>query len=176
MPGFNIGGQEGPSNTTELYRTYRWFIETMMVDGRSMLNPYKLLYVKSIQLPGFNIEEEMIQGSAIKYKFAKTVNWDDVLVTFYDTEGIMEGLKSWQDLVWTPELGVQPASKYKGVTTFVLTNGEGSPTGFTFILRNCWPKSIKHGSLSYDSSEIKLVELTLSYDWAEYGTATRATR
>ena len=144
----------------------------MQVDGTLILKRDKLLFAKSVQLPGFNIEEEMVHGSAIKYKFAKTVNWDDVLITFYDTSGILEGLKQWQERVWTPELGIQPAGKYKGTATFNLTGGSVSDTGFTFILKNCWPKSIKHGLLSYDNSEIKVIELTLSYDWAEYGTAT----
>ena len=36
-----------------------------------------------------------------------------------------------------------------------------------YRLINSWPSVIKYGELTYTTSDIKKVEVTLTYDWAE---------
>jgi len=176
LPGFSInsaGNRIEPSNNTEIFRSHRWRIIALGGESGGAGLADKLIYVKSLQLPSFTFEEETVIGGAIKYKFAKTVNWEDVVVTFYDTVGVYDNLINWQNDVYTPSAGIKPADSYKRQSSFALTDGSGAES-HQFVLKNSWPKSVSHSALSYDNSEIKLLNLTLSYDWAEIFFSTRS--
>jgi hypothetical protein len=173
MPGFNIGGGAGgqnePNSRVEILRAHRWQIISL---GKPniRINPTTLLYAKSLSLPGFNVEEEIVSGAALKYKFAKMVNWEDVSIEFYDVVGVFDDLRQWQDAVFTPQTGIQPANSYKMLASFALTDGAGThETEFT--LHGAWPKQLTHSPLSYESSELKLVSLVLSYDFVTFDLA-----
>lgn len=163
MPGFNIGGGDGPPSSADLHRVHRWRIDYL----GGYVNRDHLVYAKSLNLPTFTAEEEVVMGAAIKYKFAKAINWEDVQLSFYDTAGLYEELLKWQDAVYTVAAGIKPANSYKTDAIFSLTDGNGDPSGPIVKLKNCWPKSISHSPLSYESSDIKQIDITLSYDWAE---------
>lgn len=165
MPGFNIGsGNSGdPSPNTEVHRAHRWRIETL----GALQNTGNFLYAKTLQLPNFSVDEETYIGASVKYKFAKVINWEDVTVTFYDVIGLYEQLFGWQNQVFTPNEGIKPADDYKEESRFVQTDGMGEQAGPRYILKNSWPKTISHSPLSYESSEIKLITLVLSYDYAD---------
>ncbi|MEM3000625.1 MAG: hypothetical protein QXU32_00630 [Nitrososphaerales archaeon] len=165
MPGFNIGGSTGPpiAPKKDLHRAHRWRIVTL----GGFVTRDNLLYARTLTLPTFSVEEELVMGSSIKYKFAKAINWEDVRVSFYDIIGLYEDLVKWQDAVYTPTTGINVADSYKRDSIFELVDGMGNMAGLQHILKNSWPKSISHSELNYESSGIKLIELTLSYDWAE---------
>lgn len=165
MPGFNIGGSgEGPPNTVETLRQHRWRILTLGPVGARESS--RLVIAQSLQLPNVNIEEQVIQGALIAYKFAKTVKWDDATVTFYDTFGLLRELETWRDEVYTDAAGIQSHSDYKQDSEFELLRADGE-VDVRIRLKNSWPKNIAHGPLSYGSSDIKIITLTLSYDYAE---------
>jgi hypothetical protein len=170
MPGFNIGGGDNnePSNTAELNRAHRWRIVSL---GENLIDGDMLLFAKTLQLPGFTVEEEVITSAAIKYKFAKTVNWEDVAISFYDTVGLFPALIEWQNKVYTEDAGIQPAASYKLQSTLSQTDSTGEPIN-QFILHGSWPKALTHSPLSYESSDIKMVDLILSYDFATFSEAT----
>jgi len=46
----------------------------------------------------------------------------------------------------------------------------------TWALWNAWVKSAKYGDLDYSNDELRTVELTIRYDWAEcdFGTKNAA--
>lgn len=168
MPGFNIGGGQSsdPSSTlkSDAHRAHRWQIESL---GELQDSSRVFLYAKTLQLPNFSVEEETYVGASVKYKFAKVVNWEDVTVSFYDVFGLYEQLISWQNMVFTPSEGIKSANEYKKESRFQMTDGRGSPAGPKYILKNSWPKTISHSPLSYESSEIKLLTIVLSYDFAD---------
>lgn len=164
MPGFNIGGGDGPSNSPDLHRSHRWEIINL---GGYVRSEHRMC-AKSLSLPTFAAEEEIVMGAAIKYKFAKAINWEDVQLSFYDTVGLYASLLKWQDAVYTADAGIKPASSYKADAAFTLVDGDGFPIGQEITLKNSWPKSISHSPLSYESSDIKQIDITLSYDWAEF--------
>ncbi len=166
MPGFNIGsGNVGdPSPNAEVHRAHRWRIESL---GELQDSSNNFLYAKTLQLPNFSVDEETHIGASVKYKFAKVINWEDVTVTFYDVIGLYEQLFGWQNLVFTPNEGIKSADIYKKESRFVQTDGKGDQAGPRYILKNSWPKTISHSPLSYESSEIKLITLVLSYDFAD---------
>jgi hypothetical protein len=163
MPGFNIGGQgNGPSNVVEIHRQHRWAIQTF----GDIRPDNEILIAESLQLPNVNIEEQIIQGALLSYKFAKVVKWDDATVTFYDTRQLLSRLQEWRDEVYTVESGLGTHTTYKKDSSFFLLDGEDGPT-VELTLKNSWPKIIAHGPLSYGSSDLKIVTVTLSYDYAE---------
>lgn len=174
MPGFNIGGGgddfQEPASTVEIHRAHRWRIEKLGdVDFRTVL-----VYAKSVTLPGFTVEEEIVSSAALKYKFAKMVNWEDVSVEFYDVFGVFDPLVEWQNEVFTPENGIGVANDYKKDCTFILTNGSGNDSDDNgnslpkFTLHGAWPKQLTHSPLSYENSELKTVSLVLSYDYVTF--------
>lgn len=180
MPGFNINAGQAvgpePSIYIEPLRNHRWRIVALGADGATggVIGRDKLCYAKTLQLPEFAVEEEQIPGSAIKYKFAKMVNWGDVTVTFYDVDGVYGGLIGWQNKVYEPNTGIKLADDYKKQCRFQMTDGSGRDTGPLYRLIGSWPKNISHSALSYEDSELKLINLVISYDWAEikFGTQT----
>lgn len=170
MPGFNINSSDpaepSPMPGNDIHRAHRWRIVSLGdVNSRTAF-----LYAKSLVLPGFTVEEEIVNGAAIKYKFAKMVNWEDVSIEFYDVFGVFESLQKWQDQVYTPDGGIQPAGSYKKTSSFVLTDGSGKDIR-PFTLHGSWPKQLSHSPLSYESSELKLVSLVLSYDFVTFDLA-----
>jgi len=186
MPGFNIGGNgSGPSNLIRLHREHRWEIMDLGIPagvsgvaqpgGRSgtiarspsqhTRNATKF-YAKTLQLPSLSFENEEVKGAGHKYKFAREADWDDVTVTFYDTFGLYQQFKTWQDLIWTPENGIGLADIYKGHPSFALIDEQGKRIQ-RYNLKGAYPRKISHGDLSYTSSEVKLLSVTFSYDWAE---------
>lgn len=174
MPGFNIGGggadNTEPSPFIETHRAHRWRISQL---GDLALGDLGL-YAKTLSLPGFTVEEEIISSSALKYKFAKMVNWEDVVIEFYDVFGLFDLLVEWQGLVFTPENGIGVANDYKKNCVFQLTSGSGDNMDANgnslpvFTLNGAWPKQLTHSPLSYENSELKTISLVLSYDYVTF--------
>lgn len=175
MPGFNIGGGN-PDNTSEpsplieIHRAHRWRI--FQLGDLALGN--MALYAKTLSLPGFTVEEEIVNSSALKYKFAKMVNWEDVVIEFYDVFGMFDALVEWQNLVFTPADGIGVANDYKKNCVFELTTGSGDNMDANgnllpvFTLNGAWPKQLTHSPLSYENSELKTISLVLSYDYVTF--------
>jgi hypothetical protein len=117
-------------------------------------------------LPRITFDSETVEGGAIKYKYAKLANWEDINVTFYDTIGLLPEIDAWRQRVYTIQTGIGMANFYKRTCAFALLNGQGVDV-HTISLYNSWPKEIAFGDLSYTESDAKVVTLTLSYDYAE---------
>ncbi len=171
MPGFrinSIGGNDNYANaSTKYYYTYTWeilnILSSVEADNKYLVN------ARDMSLPTFNVSKEMIQGSSLEYKYAKSVTWDDVRITWYDTVGFINIIKQWRDSVWTEQTGLQPASYYKrqSVLSYYTPDRLDNEGTIIYKLYNSWPSIIKHGDLTYTSSDAKVVEVTLTYDWAE---------
>lgn len=165
MPGFNIGtgNPTYPNPNAEFHRSHRWIIEELGVPG---MQPVERLYAKSMQLPSLTFDEEKIKsGASVVYKIAKKANWQPFTIKFYDTFGMYKGFKKWQDKIWTPEQGIGLACDYKSRVVLTLTDGLGVvKQRYTAI--GAYPKSITHGELSYENSDVKLLTVAYSYDYA----------
>lgn len=165
MPGFKIGGAgDGPSSGIETLRQHRWLITKLGPIGTE-----NLLVARDLVLPEYRIDRQEILGGLIYYKFAKSVKWEDISVTFYDTGKILDELCKWKQLVYDNSSGIKkhsPNGGYKQDCIFELLDGTGSPLN-TITAKNAWPASIAQGQLSYTSTEIKVVTVTLAYDFAE---------
>lgn len=177
MPGFQVrtpggttGGQVGiggPSAArTEYFYTYTWEIFQLFEDNIQAGSA--LVHLKDLTLPTFTTNTDSYTGASLDYKWAKSVTWDDVKVVWYDTKGLIDVIRGWRSTVWTPEGGLGVGSDYKKVSLIDVhlpTWEEDDKVSWRLI--NSWPKIIKHGELTYTNSDVKLVEVTIAYDWAE---------
>lgn len=171
MPGFKVlNFGDGPSNELEPFMTYTWEIPMFLGWASGRNDTSCLIFLKECTLPTFSAGREEIEGASLKYKFAGTIVWEDVRVTFYDIpqyDGTLSNdLKTWRTRVWTPEGGVGSADQYKFETIINVFNLTDTARN-EWHLYNSWPQSIREGELTYTNSEVKVVEVVICYDWAE---------
>lgn len=170
MPGFKIGGiGDGPENTIgSLLHEHRWLIGQL---GPIFVGANSGIWAKEVTLPTSVIERQEILGGLLVYKFAKSVKWEDVTITFYDTQNLYPELCKWKEGIYTNKSGIKTHKPgdgkdgYKAITIIDLLDGTGKSLK-NIKLHNSWPSNIDEGRISYESSEIKLLTITLAYDWA----------
>lgn len=180
MPGFRIQDAAGDEKSVDLgskdiKRAHRWRITQF----GPVTDQNDLLFAKSVTMPNIGFDEYEILGASIAYKVATKPKFDDLIIAFYDVEQLEPKIRIWQSKVWSPTDGIGLAADYKDKVELYLTDGEGNPVDAAWSFINAWPKSINHGELLYDSSDFKLVTVTISYDWIEYppiGAAFRTAR
>jgi len=174
MPGFRIGPNADDINSVafekDVKRAHRWRIYKFGSDilGNPILTPNEMLFAKSVEMPTIGFSEKEVLGGSIAYKFATQPKFSDLVVAFYDLEGLEPKIREWQSLVWGTDRGVGKPNDYKSEVQLYLTDGRGNPVDSSWLFKNAWPKIINHGELTYDSSEFKLITVTVSYDWIEY--------
>jgi hypothetical protein len=178
MPGFvvrgvdgvDFGGQVGERQleaTDEYYYSYTWEIFELFTPNYSH-DQHVFIKAKNITLPTFSVGIETNQGASLEYKFAKNVSYDDVKVTFYDAVGTIDILKDWRKRVWTSAEGLKIAEDYKRMSEIdVYTPTWDEDERVKWKLTGSWPSVIRHGELTYTSSDVKIVEVTVTYDFAE---------
>ena len=162
MPGFIVNGVGSGANSAPLMMyNYTWDI-TWLFGG---VVDSILVYVKDCTLPSWSIETEVVQGASLKYKNAKSIIFDDINLVFYDTWGLYTHIQDWRNRVWTPEGGLSDPNDYK-TRSMIRSMSHDFSKQVLWTLYNSWPSNIKTGSLTYTDSQIKVVDVTVSYDWA----------
>lgn len=184
MPGFEINQYQNVANSgnfilnvgggrarpdSEYYYSYTWSIDDIFGDSDSLL-----INARDMTLPAFTADKETVLGGSVDYKFAKSVSFDDVKITWYDTVGLIDVMKKWRQSVWTQETGLSPAGRYKKVShqrqyiaNIAPDGGDNKSRDIRYTLHGSWPSTIRHGDLTYTSSDVKLIEVTITYDWAD---------
>jgi hypothetical protein len=165
MPGFKIAGYGGDAvSTLETLRPHRWRIIQL---GPITAKDY-LLTAKELTLPQWKAEQLTVLGAVLTYKYAKNVKWDDISVTFYDTKGLAAEIEKWRSLVNTDDKGilVHGSGGYKKECEFEELDGNGDAVR-DIKLFGAWPNTINYGKLSYTNSELKSVDLSITYDYAK---------
>lgn len=182
MPGFTVyvDGKEslGPSvddggvdSNVDAYYTFTWTVDQLFEEVLRGDNEKRaMVHLKDATLPTFSVNKEQVKGASIEYKFAGSVSYDDVKLTWYDTLGLLKIVQGWRKRVWTAEGGLGYANDYKKKSIIISSlpyEPKMANTSNQWELINSWPSAIRHGELSYTQSDIKIVEVTLTYDWAE---------
>lgn len=167
--GFNIGvgdasvDPEKIPNDAEFLRNHRWIIKEL---GDVYVED---IVAKELQLPDLQIQKQLILNGQLTYKYAKSVEWQDLQVVFYDNGELLKLLDDWKKLIYSDGSGIKShgsSGGYKKKCTFCLVSGCGAIVN-TIALSGAWPSSISYGRLSYEDTNIKIVTLTLTYDWAD---------
>jgi hypothetical protein len=177
MPGFivnDVGGgsaSRAAAGIKPVYN-YTWDINSLFEDP---INTTRLL-AKDATMPTFTITKDTVDGSSLTYKYAGMVVWEDIKVTFYDVVlgGDSPGsiqlkastiFKTWRETVWSNSTGLRSPSDYKKeskISTYTLDWQAET----VWTLHGSWPSVVKEGDLTYTNTDIKVVEVTISYDWA----------
>lgn len=175
MPGFKVNGiggdrrfPDGVPATAEYYYTYLWTIDTIFGEYASD-NSSAIVHAKDMTLPSFVVAKEQTIGGSLEYKFAKSVSYDDVKISWYDTVGLIDYLREWRKSVWSPIFGLAAGGSYKKDTVQrqYITNDDGDLIDdVVYVLRGSWPSTIRYGDLTYTNSDAKIVEVTVTYDYA----------
>jgi len=170
MAGFNVVGTKfngfGDNEALSLATfipTFTWEVATLFEENAA--KGTALVYAKDVSLPSITFEKEEYTGASLKYKFASGAVYDDIRLTFYDTDYLLPYLIRWRKSVWE-ETGLKTASNYKKESVIKVYDQTGQIQQ-TFKLIGSWLSVIKHGDLTYTSSDLKFVDLTITYDWAE---------
>lgn len=175
MPGFRandpdvglIGGRgtgTSPSAKARYVYSYTWEIENLFEEG---LGEGALIHLKEMTLPSFVVTKEVYTAASVDYKYAKSINWEDIKVTWYDTLRLVLAISEWRKRVWTPEGGLARSNDYKKRSTIkTLDPYSDSGDAAVWTLYNSWPSTIRYGDLTYTNSDIKIVEVSITYDWA----------
>lgn len=175
MPGFAINGLNTEnsnlvSTRQDIYLSYCWEIPIVIGEygiktDSSGTGDSALLMLKDATLPTFTVVKDSYLAGSLEYKYAKSVVWDDIKVTWYDTLNMIKIMDKWRASVWSASEGLKAASSYKKNTVmkYFLPDGSGINS---YTLQGSWPSQIRSGDLTYTSTEAKIVEVTLSYDWA----------
>lgn len=180
MPGFTVNGVGNKSTPSraKFYYSYTWSIvevfgKIVSLDDNVRSTYQPLVYCRDATLPKYSIGKEIVHGGSIEYKYAKHITWADCNIVWYDTSGLLSLMKNWRQNVWTQYEGIKAASEYKFKTTlsnYLPTHAEP----VTWELYGSWPSEIRYGDLTYTTSEAKVVEAVITYDWAEEFFATDA--
>ena len=157
----------GAASTPKVHMAFTWYIEQLQDDQNPGRGDHGLIYAKSCVLPAFDAQVDSVMGASNVYPYSKSVAWSDCKITFVDTSKMLPLLIKWRKSVWDPGSGFADLNKYAKISiiTQYLPDGSGQST---FRLINSWPRNIRYGdSLSYDSSDVKTVEVSLAYTWCE---------
>ena len=169
MGGFrriNDAGGDLADPDIKLYTTYTWDIQKIF--AKVAASDETLIMLRDASTPTFTVAKESYVGVNLEYKYAKNITWDDIKLTWYDT-GMIDYIREWRSTVWTADQGLKPASSYKKDTVLrcFLPGPEGSKEHFGWKLIGSWPSQISSGELTYTNSDAKIVEVTVTYDWAD---------
>jgi hypothetical protein len=147
---------------------YTWEIINLFEDTRSLF-PTKLL-AKEATLPTFTITKDTVDGSSLVYKYAGMVTWEDIRITFYDMvvgfNKASQIIKDWREKVWSATTGLKSPSDYKKDSVIKVYNLDFTSSS-TWTLHGSWPQVVKEGDLTYTATEIKVIDVTIAYDWAD---------
>lgn len=167
MPGFvveGVGDWRSADTSLKPIYNYTWKIASLFEE----LSAAEIL-AKDISLPTFTVAKESVEGSSLIYKYAGMVTWEDVKVTFYDitvgSQKVSTILKKWRSSVWSTSFGIQSPQFYKKDSKIDIYDYQWEKQ-HTWTLHGSWPQSIKEGDLTYTSTDVKVIDVIISYDWA----------
>lgn len=169
MPGFNIitGGKGKTINFKPIY-TYTWSVKSIFGETVEGDERYSDIMIRDCTLPTFTVKREEKQGAFLNYKFASGVDWQDIKITFYDIAFFFETIQKWRGSIISGTKGnvtLMTADNYKKESTIQVLYSYDQPA-YKWVMCNSWPSEIRSGELTYTASDAKIVDVTLTYDWA----------
>ena len=171
------------TKTSEPKRNYRFKVTMSRFAGSA--NDV-MWWAKTAALPSFEVSEVEHNHMDNKYYFPGRVSWSTVAITLVDPISpdatdllnrllVDSGYSIPGDAataISKPTISKNKATTGGDVIIEVLNAAGGVVEQWT--LQNAFIKAAKYGDLDYSNDELRTVELTLRYDWAECITADGA--
>jgi hypothetical protein len=162
MPGFKIDGKgDGPDATAEVYRAHRFELKTFLGKPGNKA-PWNTL--KDADLPDKALEELQIKTIGATYRFAKQISYSDLKLTFYTPSKLIPEIEELFDKAHDTDEGLKDFDKYVGEIVLQLYSGEET---IDYTFKNAFISNITNGQLSYGSSDLKLITVTIKFSWYE---------
>lgn len=162
------------TNDVEPKRNFRFQIQIGPSSGAKIY-----WWAKTVTTPSYDVSEVEHHYLDNKFKFPGRVTWADVTLTLVDpvsVDAVAETNKLLVDSGYTvkTEANTSPKtiSKKQAATgpleTFkiMVYNANGDVLE-TWTLKNPFLKAAKYGDLDYSNDDLRTVEMTIGYDWAE---------
>jgi hypothetical protein len=160
-------------DNTRFYTSFSW--EVPQIFGDHSGYPVKGTHVfmlKTATLPSLSYGKiEAKGGGTTTYKFAGAPIYEDITISWYDSIGMVETIKTWMENVLRNDGGMNAPDQYKKTTTLkrFLADRPASQTeideSVEYLLYGSWPSVLKESDLTYTESTIKTVQLTITYDY-----------
>lgn len=186
MPGFLISNtstqaQSGayarlvPDSNSDWIREHRYrLIRLLNIDMINAENNGEFLHLKEVSLPTKSIKRTDVETAATTYKFAKKGEYSDLELTFYGSRLLYEKILALHDRAHSITTGPGDYNLYKGQVELLVyesyANGRlqtGPDDGLRYVFENAWVADVDHGNLTFTSSEIKTITVTVSIDYYE---------
>ena len=170
MPGFALAGDSQgklPNAQAEPRFKHRWVFE--VADGP---DTDIFLYLREASRPKVNQDAvEMWHNQAPAY-FSGRSQWNPISITFYDIEqnpDVSDAVWNWHQMVVEHSSSDSATAKrvknYKKKGKLDSLGADGT-SNETWELYNCWPQDIDFSNLSYTTSEVQVITVSLKYDAA----------
>jgi len=168
MPGFSINGSRGPDPHVEPYRAHRWhFYFASILDLTDVE-----LYAMTCQRPTVDFDTITIHNQQTRINMPGKHKWAPISVKFYETQqgeyssarSIFDYWAGGSNSVLNFETNTLTRD-FRTVVKIALESGAGVGT-HAYELFNTWPSKVAPSELSYSSSDLTTVQVTLTYDSA----------
>lgn len=188
MPGFRVSGdgqiagdEKDPLATLESARRHRWRITVLGAGQTGIYQPLEdiIIYAFKGQRPAMEIDKVTIHHGQDEAYFPGKNRWSPVNFSFYevlDKDGrnmSAIALYGWQkDVVidLTQSLIRQNCKRqvvYQQYLTEPVGDRRSAPkVSHEYALMSAWPSKITPDELDYSSSEVSVIQVTLTYDKA----------
>tara|TARA_B100000424_G_C22904514_1_gene481042 strand:- start:335 stop:886 length:552 start_codon:yes stop_codon:yes gene_type:complete len=158
--------------SVEPKRNYRFQVEITGLEGDSVI-----WWAKTFKPPSYEISEVVHDYLDNKYYFPGRLTWADVNMTLIDpvspnavalTNKLIESagynVKTSVNQKETMSKASSTSAVKNVVVSILNANGDAIEV---WTLKNSFLKSVSFSDLSYDNDDLRTIDLTFRYDWAE---------
>jgi hypothetical protein len=166
------------TNDVEPKRNFRFKVQITGLASNTGAPTDVLWWAKTVTTPGFDVSEVEHNYLDNKFYFPGRVSWNEVSLTLVDPISV-DAVSITNELlvksgysVKASETSLQTMSKNKATSSGIekivieILNADGIAIE-TWTLNQPFIKSAKYGDLDYSSDDLRTVELSVRYDWAE---------
>lgn len=184
MPGFRVGqdaGEGDPPATLESARRHRWRITVLGAGPTGQYDPLNeiIVYAFKGQRPSMEIDKVTIHHGQDEAYFPGKNRWAPVNFSFYEVlDEAGRNLSAIALYGWQKDVVIDLANslvrancKKTVVYQQYLTENLGDrrntvKVSHEYALMSAWPSKITPDELDYSSSEVSVIQVTLTYDKA----------
>ena len=160
--------------TSEPKRNFRFQVQITELNGGETV----IWWAKNFKTPSYSVSETTHDFFDNKYYFPGRLTWDDCTMTLVDpvtpnaaaltNQIIIDSGYKVKDKDSVKETMSKNKSVNKGVGNVVITifNADGDPIE-EWTLRNAFLKTASYSTLDYANDDLRTIDLTFRYDWAE---------